>query len=63
MCIYIKAGEGKKFELTELGEQDPRIRAKFQDDYKNKKQYEYKVPEKWILQGLVKEVDSGNTQR
>lgn len=57
MCKYITAGKGKKFELTEAGRQDPRIKAKFQDGYKNIKQYLYKVPEKWILNGLVKEVD------
>lgn len=56
-CKWVGSSYGKKFVLTELGGEDPRIRNKFEDSYIHKTQYEERVPETWIKKGYVREVD------
>lgn len=55
-CEWMEAKEGYKWILTEFGKKDGRIAAKFEDDYRNKFQYERKVPESWFRFGYVKQV-------
>lgn len=59
MVSYIKAKEGYKYALTELGFEDSRIRAKFDPSSKLYKQFQYQVPSSWIDKGYVKEVKDG----
>lgn len=57
MLNWVKAHEGKKFSLTELGFEVGRIRVKYEENYRERKKYEDGVPESWIRDGYVVEVD------
>lgn len=53
---FIRAKEGYKFTLTEYGFEISRIRVKYQDK-SSKARYEKAVPQSWITNGYVKEVE------
>lgn len=55
---YARAKEGYKFEITELGKTISRIRSKYESSYPSK-QYLTCVPESWIKDGYVREVEDG----
>ena len=55
-CVWVKAQEGNKFVLTELGLEVSYIRPKFESNQGRKNQYEYKVPKSWIDSKYVAEV-------
>lgn len=59
MGKYVKARPGYKFTLTELGFDLPKIRAKYDPEYYDRR-FEGSVPEKWIRDGYVKEVEADN---
>ena len=50
-CVYKRAEEGKKFVLTKAGLQVGKVKAR------NVNQYRYTVPQRWIDDGLVQEVN------
>ena len=55
MVKYSKAGEGKKWVLTELGGENGRVRAKFEKGNVNAKLYAKTVPSNWVELGYVVE--------
>ena len=57
MVVYRKASEGKKWILTELGGEQPRIRAKFENRNPNAILYAKSVPDSWVKSGYVVEAD------
>lgn len=56
MVKFISARKGYIFALTELGVEQPRIRAKFNKDHSLYKQYQRCVPVSWVEKGWVKEI-------
>ena len=56
---FAKAKSGKKFVLTASGGAIPRIRAKYEVTYERKFVYEKTVPQSWIDNGYVREVENG----
>ena len=56
-CVYKRAEEGKKFVLTKAGLQVGKVKAKFDENFRNANQYRYTVPQRWIDDGLVQEVN------
>ena len=57
MCNYTTAKPGYCFILTDKGRENPKISYKF-NGYQHKDQYKYTVPEKWIKEGYVLEVQA-----
>lgn len=53
MVKYVNAPQNKKWCLTELGLEMGRIRCKFENEGRLKKQYEKVVPESWVNNGYV----------
>ena len=56
MVTYTKAKEDYRFVLTNLGFENCRVAAKFDDNYVHKDTYNYTVPTAWITKGYVQEV-------
>lgn len=56
---FVRAREGKKFVLTAAGGEISRIRAKFETTYERKFVYEKTVPQSWVDNGYVREVENG----
>lgn len=52
---YAKAQSGNRFVLTELGFENPRIRAKYEESGKYSTLYKYTVPTAWVDKGYVQE--------
>ena len=56
MNITLTARKGMKWALTELGAEQPRVRAKFEVNSPHNKVYEKVVPSSWYKKGYVIEV-------
>lgn len=59
MVKWTYARTNKKFELTEEGKKENHVKAKFADGYSQRGRYEKCVPQTWVKQGYVKEVERG----
>lgn len=55
-CVFSHARFGNEFVLTDLGAEQARIKAKFDENDTHKNQYRHTVPKKWVDAGFVKEV-------
>ena len=53
---YVKVKEGHKFQLTPLGIEQPKVRAKYEVETPLKKRYEVSAPSSWIEKGWIVEV-------
>ncbi|MBR4377312.1 MAG: hypothetical protein IKP50_00280 [Bacilli bacterium] len=56
MVRYSECKLGYKYALTQKGFEEGRVRAKFDTNNSNYKQYLHYVPTKWIQEGYVVEV-------
>ena len=56
MVNFVRCKEGNKWSLTELGMEESRIRAKYEEHSVCRKQYEQIVPKSWVERGYVVEV-------
>ena len=56
MVKYVNAKPGMKWQLTELGFELGRVRAKYEMSYSHRTQYEKQVPASWVEKGYVSEV-------
>lgn len=56
LTVFIRAKEGYKFALTQIGFETPRIRAKFDAASSSKARYEKAVPKSWLDNDYVVEV-------
>ena len=55
-CVYLEAEKGYIWAPTDLGKTIGRIAAKFTDPGNRNQRYIFKVPQKWVEAGYVKQV-------
>ena len=53
---FIHVRDGYKYQITNLGKEIGKIRAKFDQDYSARSAYEKSVPMSWITNKYVEEV-------